>query len=403
MKKQRKADAIPSVFPWNNCIKQKKDERSERRDARNLKVEEIKNEAEEPLEVLMDDADISDVANWCTVESTDSNLNQDQDASNFTELEDKEEVCLTETSSQTIPTPFLSIENFIDDHEGMLFYTGLATHTDFLFVLHSLGPAAYHLRYLYNQVQNLSVENQLFLTLIKLRQNQTNYELSRSFGISKTTVDNIWITWVNFMARQFREINFWPDRDTVNLFSPCDFFQKFPSTRVIIDGTEIPVKKPKPPVAQQSTFSTYKNRNTVKVLIGATPGGLISYISPAYGGSTSDRQIVERSPLTNICEPGDSIMSDKGFNVQDLFAPKDVKVNIPTFFKKKNRMSNKTVLRDRKISSKRVHIERLIGLAKTYKILKGPLNSTETKLASEISYVCFIMCNFRKCIVPKHA
>ena len=108
------------------------------------------------------------------------------------------------------------------------------------------------------------------------------------------------------------------------------------------------------------------------MLVGATPGGQISYISPAYGGSTSDRQVVERSPLVNICDPGDSIMSDKGFNVQDLFAPKDVKVNIPTFFKKKNRMSNHTVLRNRKISSKRVHIERLIGLAKTFKILKGP-------------------------------
>ena len=42
-----------------------------------------------------------------------------------------------------------------------------------------------------------------------------------------------------------------------------------------------------------------------------------------------------RSPLVNICDPVDSIMSDKGFNVQDLFAPKDAKVNIPTFFKKK--------------------------------------------------------------------
>jgi hypothetical protein len=52
-------------------------------------------------------------------------------------------------------------------------------------------------------------------------------------------------------------------------------------------------------------------------------------------------------------------------------------------------MSNKIVLRGRKISSKRVHIERLIGLAKTFKNLKGPLNSTETKLASEISYVSF--------------
>lgn len=29
----------------------------------------------------MDDADMSNVANWCTVESTNGNLNQDQDAS----------------------------------------------------------------------------------------------------------------------------------------------------------------------------------------------------------------------------------------------------------------------------------------------------------------------------------
>jgi hypothetical protein len=35
-------------------------------------------------------------------------------------------------------------------------------------------------------------------------------------------------------------------------------------------------------------------------------------------------------------------MADKGFNVQDLFAPYDVTINIPTFFRKKNRMTGKT-------------------------------------------------------------
>jgi hypothetical protein len=55
-------------------------------------------------------------------------------------------------------------------------------------------------------------------------------------------------------------------------------------------------------------------------------------------------------------------MADKGFNVQDLFAPYDVTINIPTFFRKQNRMTGKTVLKDRAISSKRVHIERIIGL-----------------------------------------
>ena len=63
-----------------------------------------------------------------------------------------------------------------------------------------------------------------------------------------------------------------------------------------------------------------------------------------------------------MCDPGDSIMADKGLNVQDLFAPFDVSINIPTFFRKRNRLTGNIVLHDRKISSKRVHIERLIGL-----------------------------------------
>jgi DDE superfamily endonuclease len=61
-------------------------------------------------------------------------------------------------------------------------------------------------------------------------------------------------------------------------------------------------------------------------------------VSPAYGGAVSDRQIVERSNLPDMCNPQDSVMADKGFNVQDFFATHDVTVNVPTFFKKKNRM-----------------------------------------------------------------
>jgi hypothetical protein len=76
-------------------------------------------------------------------------------------------------------------------------------------------------------------------------------------------------------------------------------------------------------------------------------------------------------------------MADKGFNVQDLFAPYDVTINIPTFFRKKNRMTGKTVLKDRAISSKRVHIERIIGLAKTYKINK--------RLSSKFVLCCRIL------------
>lgn len=294
-------------------------------------------------------------------------------------------------------------KHFALDDEGIHFYTGLEHYGKFRFVLDTLGPAAYDLIYYRGVVPSLDIEDQFFLTLIKLRQHKVNFELSRMFNILEASVANIFITWINFMAVQWAEIDWWPSRDLVQYFSPSDFKSKFPTTRLIVDGTECPMKKPKAPVAQQATFSTYKNRNTVKVLVGASPGGLVTYISPAYGGSVSDRQICERSSLTQMCDIGDSIMADKGFNVQDLFEPYMVKINIPTFFRKINRLSGATVLRDRKIASKRVHIERVIGLAKTYKILKEPMNNTESSLATQIIQVCFYLCNFRANIVPKDA
>ena len=95
------------------------------------------------------------------------------------------------------------------------------------------------------------------------------------------------------MKLQWSELSQWPSKELVNFFTPNDFRDKFPGTRGIIDGTEIGIQQPGVPTAQQSTFSTYKNKPTVKVLIFASPGGLVSYISPAYGESTSDRQITQ--------------------------------------------------------------------------------------------------------------
>jgi len=228
----------------------------------------------------------------------------------------------------------MSHKNFQNDDKGIHFYTGLETFVKFLFVFNTLGAASYQLCYLYGAVE-MDVIDQFFLTLIKLRRHTSNFELSRWFAITEKQVYSIFCTWIRFMYLQWKELSIWPSQDLVRFYCPTDFCRKFPTTRVIIDGRECPIKQPKLPTAQQSTFSTYKNRNTVKSVIGMTPGGLISYISPAYGGSTSDRQIIERSSLASICNSGDSIMADKGFNVQDIFAGYNVHLNIPTFLNKK--------------------------------------------------------------------
>ena len=231
-------------------------------------------------------------------------------------------------------------------------------------VLATLGSVVNHLNYYNNTIPTLSREDQFLVALMKLRVHHPNEELALLFGISRKQVSNIFITWINLMFCQWKEICWWPARKLVKLFCPRDIFAKFPNSRINIDGTEFPVEKPTQPILQQATFSTYKNRNTMKALVGASPGELFTYVSPAYGGLTSHRQIVERSGLNALLDFGDKIMADKGFNVEDLMLPYRVTLNIP-FLKKKNRMSGATVRHDRKVSSKRVHIERLISLAKT--------------------------------------
>ena len=95
-------------------------------------------------------------------------------------------------------------------------------------------------------------------------------------------------------------------------------------------------------------------------------------------------------------------LSHIAFQVQDLFATKDVQVNTPTTMRGVNQLPAETVVRDRVIASKRVHVERVIGLAKTYKILQHEFHAARRPLIDKIIFVCFSLVNFRENIIPKH-
>ena len=77
------------------------------------------------------------------------------------------------------------------------------------------------------------------------------------------------------------------------------------------------IEKPGNVKDQRATWSSYKNCNTLKTMIGISPKGVVTYISPSYGGSASDRQIIERSELLADKKflPGDEIMADRGIMV----------------------------------------------------------------------------------------
>lgn len=249
-----------------------------------------------------------------------------------------------------------------------------------------LGPAASDLK---NQPTIISPLDQLFLTVTKLRQAKEDYELSLMFEISDSTVSKIIDMWINFMYFQLKELDIWPSRETIDKNTPA---------------TEITIQKPSDVNAQSITWSSYKHRKTLKTMIGCTPRGAVSFISESFGGSASDRQIIECSniikPESNMFLPNDSIMADRGIMVP--FAPMDVYVNTSTMLKGKSQLEPKDVVRDRRNASKRIHVERVIGLSKTYKILSHPIMCSWFK-NSICLLVSFSLSNFRKPIVDGYA
>ena len=68
---------------------------------------------------------------------------------------------------------------------------------------------------------------------------------------------------------------------------------------------------------QSPCYPQYKSRTTTKTLIGVTPSGATAIASELYPGSTSDKEIVVKSALLYVLQPGDDIMAEEGFLIKD--------------------------------------------------------------------------------------
>ena len=195
------------------------------------------------------------------------------------------------------------------------------------------------------------------------------------------------MTWVDLLFSRLNQLPIWATRETVNQTMPESFKYDYPYTRIILDCTEIFIEKPSCFRVQAETYSTYKSHNTAKGLVGIAPNGAVTFISDLYGGHVSDRKIVIASGILDMLEPQDSVMADRGFEIQDLLVPK-VSLNIPPFMRCKDQLDPDEEDETRQIAAVRIHVEWAIERIKNYNILKQIIPNSMAEDLNKIWKVC---------------
>ena len=316
------------------------------------------------------------------------------------QLQQSEQTCTDMKNKQKF-----RLESISDDNEKVRFYTGFASLAALMTCFHFLGPSVKKLNYWGSTCETgvksnkgrrriLCPLDEFFLVLVRLRLGLFEQDIAYRFDISQSTVSRIVMTWINLLYHQLKQIPLWPPRELTLSNMPKIFRDKYPSTRVIIDATEIFIEQPSLPELQQLTFSNYKNHNTYKGLIGISPSGAVVFVSDLYPGSISDKQLTRRCGILDLLENGDSVMADRGFDIEEDLALLGVRLNIPPFRRGKEQFSEHELVETRRIASLRIHVERAMEQLKNFHVFDRPLPSSFRDTGNQVFFICAVLTNF---------
>jgi hypothetical protein len=124
----------------------------------------------------------------------------------------------------------------------------------------------------------------ILIVLKKIRLHDTNERLSHDFGITESYVGKIFNNYVPLLASYFKKLIFWPSAQHIEEMLPIPFRYRYRRVQSIVDCLEMELQIPTNAVHQALTYSNYKNCNTVKYMLSATPHGVITFISTGFGG-----------------------------------------------------------------------------------------------------------------------
>lgn len=275
--------------------------------------------------------------------------------------------------------PIFSVDYFTDDRTDFLFYTGLPSYEVFKALLKYLDPgdggsnvATGRSSDNMTHLEQLDVENQFFLVLIKLRLGLFTKDLAQRFGLNESVVHRIFCSWTSFMHRRLTALPLWGSRESITRRMPQDFANKFPKVRVTLATAEIGCP----------------SSGTLKGMIGMSPDGLVSFVSALFPGTTSNRDVVRQSGFLDLrFDAGDYVIANQSFYIADLLEPLQVKLSIP--LEKAVIPLGMTEVQMLALGK----VQKRIEAIRSFHILDRPMESTD--LMNQIWKVCCVLTNFQ--------
>ena len=274
-----------------------------------------------------------------------------------------------------------TIDKIKDDNAAVMFYTGFQSYEVFESVCKYLEGKAERLQYWRGKCESndskiyqcnnlnkpgpkrkMSFREEFFMVLIRVRVGLFVRDLADRFEISQCMFSKTFTTLLDFLNEELPMLFPFPSQELIRKNLPISFAD-YPTTRVIIDCTEVRIEVPSAMLAQSETWSNYKHFNTYKALVGVAPTGNVIFVSGVWGGRASDKEITLKSGILHLLQPGDNVMADRGFEIEDIL-PDNVSLNIPPFKGGKSQLSSAEVEETMSIASVRIHVERAIGRIK---------------------------------------
>ncbi|CAI9549052.1 unnamed protein product [Staurois parvus] len=242
----------------------------------------------------------------------------------------REEIARLQQRNAALEKNMFFLERFSTDPSLINFYTGFKDYSTFKVVFSTLtetegssdkwkqcqqeGNAGFNKQSV-AEYETMPQIDQFFLFLCKVRQGFHDRDLAVRFNMTQNRVTRIVITWAHYLYLVLGEIPLWRSRETDCQDVPECFKASYPRARVTLHCAEIKVQTSN---TDSTSSQIYYSHASYKGLLGIAPHGAVIFISPLYSGCASTRDITKSSGILDLLEPGDRVITDKDFGIQDL-------------------------------------------------------------------------------------